>query len=164
MRCALHDLAAAPDGQCVLCRRAAAHRAPLEPWVVVGGVAAVLGACIVYRAESSWTSRAVEVAPATSMVAHGAGDDTASQTMPRPDVVVYTTRWCSVCRRAKKWMSEQGIAYEERDVEASPENARRMRAINPRGSVPTFDLDGRVLVGFSEPALASALRHASTHQ
>ncbi|HXN32277.1 MAG TPA: glutaredoxin family protein [Polyangiaceae bacterium] len=152
MRCARHDLAEAPDGKCILCRRAAAHRAPLEPWVVLGGIAVVLGVCAAYRAS---TSRPV---PATG--------DTGFEPAPRPErgavnIVVYTTRWCSVCRRAKKWMSEQGIAYEERDVETSPENARRMRSINPRGSVPTFDLDGQVLVGFSQPDLESAMRHAA---
>ena len=155
MRCALHDLAAAPDGQCVLCRRAATQRAPVDPWVVLGAVAAVLGVCVVYRAAAAWMSRP-----------DPAAGDAAPQTAARSEhgavnVVVYTTRWCSVCRRAKQWMSERGIAYEERDVEASTENARHMRSINPRGSVPTFDLDGQVLVGFSEREVESALRKAA---
>jgi glutathione S-transferase len=45
-------------------------------------------------------------------------------------------------------MKTQGIPFEERDVETSATYAREMRAINPRGGVPTFQIDGQVLVGF----------------
>lgn len=76
-------------------------------------------------------------------------------------VVVYTTSWCSVCKRAKSWMSANGVAYEERDVETSDANARRMRAINPRGGVPTFDVEGQVMVGFSEDSLLATMRQAA---
>jgi mycoredoxin len=76
-------------------------------------------------------------------------------------LVVYTTSWCGVCRRAKSWMNSQGIAYEDRDVETSSENLREMRALNPRGSVPTFDVEGTVLVGFSERALVSSMQRAA---
>jgi glutaredoxin len=75
-------------------------------------------------------------------------------------VVVYTTSWCPHCREAKAWMATQGIAYEERDIEASPENNRMMRRINSRGSIPTFDVDGEVMVGFSATALTSLLQQA----
>jgi glutaredoxin len=79
-------------------------------------------------------------------------------------VVVYTTSWCPVCRRAKSWMAANGVAYEERDVEASETNARRMRAINPRGGVPTFDVEGQVMVGFSEDSLLATMRQAARHR
>jgi glutaredoxin len=79
-------------------------------------------------------------------------------------VVVYTTSWCPVCKRAKRWMAEHGVAFEERDVEASADVARQMRAINPRGSVPTFDVDGQVMVGFSESGLAAAMERAAAQQ
>jgi glutaredoxin len=76
-------------------------------------------------------------------------------------IVVYTTGWCPVCRRAKAWMAQQRIPYEERDVESSWDNARRMKSINPRGGVPTFDVDGDVMVGFSEESLSSIIRRAA---
>jgi glutaredoxin len=75
-------------------------------------------------------------------------------------VLVYTASWCSVCKRAKAWMDSQGIAYEERDIEASSEDARTNRALNPRGSIPTFDVEGDVLVGFSESSLLATMRRA----
>jgi glutaredoxin len=76
-------------------------------------------------------------------------------------VIVYTTSWCSVCKRAKAWMTDRGIAYDERDIETSSENSREMRALNPRGSIPTFDVDGAVLVGFSEGYFMSTMRRAA---
>jgi glutaredoxin len=87
-------------------------------------------------------------------------------TASRPDVhvVVYTTSWCSVCKRAKKWMAANGVSYEERDVETSDANARRMRILNPRGGVPTFDVEGQVMVGFSEDGLLATMRQAAQHR
>jgi glutaredoxin len=79
-------------------------------------------------------------------------------------IVVYTTGWCPVCRRAKAWMAQQRIPYEERDVESSWENARRMKSINPRGGVPTFDVDGDVMVGFTEESLSGIIRRAAERQ
>lgn len=77
------------------------------------------------------------------------------------NVVVYTASWCSVCKRAKAWMNQQGIAYEDRDVDSSPENARAMRSLNPRGSIPTFDVDGEVMVGFSDQGLLATMHRAA---
>jgi glutaredoxin len=76
-------------------------------------------------------------------------------------VVVYTTSWCPVCRRAKAWMASQGIAYEDRDIESSRENAVLIRTLNPRGSIPTFDIDGDVMIGFSESNLVAMMRRAA---
>jgi hypothetical protein len=61
-------------------------------------------------------------------------------------------------------MAANGVAYEERDVEASETNALRMRAINPRGGVPTFDVEGQVLVGFSADGLLATMRQAAQHR
>jgi glutaredoxin len=76
-------------------------------------------------------------------------------------VIVYTTSWCSVCKRAKAWMNGQGIAYDERDIESSQEYALTMRGLNPRGSIPTFDIDGDVMVGFSESDLVAMMQRAA---
>lgn len=76
-------------------------------------------------------------------------------------VVVYTTSWCPVCRRAKKWMAVHDIPYEDHDIEASTEDARVMRELNPRGSIPTFDIEGDVMVGFSEGDLLAAMQRAA---
>lgn len=76
-------------------------------------------------------------------------------------VVIYTTSWCGYCRQAKAWMSANGVPYDERDIETSSEDARAMRRLNPRGSVPTFDIGGNTMVGFSEAAFIASVQRAS---
>ncbi len=103
-----------------------------------------------------------------------AASETAPQPAPEPPVqaaraadvhvVVYTTSWCPHCREAKAWMASRGISYEERDIEASTDNDVMLKEINPRGGVPTFDVDGDVMVGFSAGSLASLLQHAQARQ
>jgi glutaredoxin len=79
----------------------------------------------------------------------------------RVHVVVYTTGWCPHCKRAKAWMDESGVSYEERNIESSQQNAQDNRRLNPRGSIPTFDVDGDVMVGFSEENLVAMIERAA---
>lgn len=59
-------------------------------------------------------------------------------------LIMYSTTWCSDCRRAKRFLAEHGIAYEEINIEQAP-GAAELVAANNHGlhKVPTFDLDGR---------------------
>ena len=61
-----------------------------------------------------------------------------------PQIKIYTTSQCSDCRAAKRFLSEQNIAYEEikiENVDGAVEIV--MQANQGRRSVPTFDIDGR---------------------
>jgi glutaredoxin len=73
---------------------------------------------------------------------------------------VYGTSWCPHCKRAKAWLDQHGYAYQDLDVEARPESGRVLRSLNPRGSVPTIDVDGEVLLGFSPEGLDAAIQSA----
>jgi glutaredoxin len=75
-------------------------------------------------------------------------------------VAMYMTSWCPVCRRARAWLERQGVPFVEHDVETDARAARLMRSLNPRGAVPMFDVDGRILIGFSPPMLRQALELA----
>ena len=72
-------------------------------------------------------------------------------------ITLYTTPWCPHCRRARQWFRHNGIPFVERDIEKDAVNRRALIALNPRGSVPTIDVDGRVLVGFSERQVGAAI-------
>ena len=57
---------------------------------------------------------------------------------------MYTTMWCGDCRNAKRFLSEQGIAYEEIDIEEQEGAAEYVMKVNGgKRKVPTFELDGR---------------------
>jgi glutaredoxin len=76
-------------------------------------------------------------------------------------VTMYSTSWCRVCKDARKYFGEAGIAYDEYDVDVDRDADRRLRAVNPRHTVPTFDIDGAVLTGFSPGAFESMLTSAA---
>ncbi len=82
---------------------------------------------------------------------------TAAGVPQRRPVIMYSTAWCGVCTRAKKWMQQNGVRYGEHDVEKDEEAGRTLLRLNPRQSVPTFDVGGDVVVGFSEESLAAAI-------
>ena len=62
-----------------------------------------------------------------------------------PEVKVYTSGWSTDCQLAKQFLDDEGIFYEEIDIEGSAEAARFVEQAN-RGKriVPTFDIDGTV--------------------
>jgi glutaredoxin len=64
-------------------------------------------------------------------------------------LVVYTTASCGVCRLAKAWMGERGVAYEERRVDQDEGARRELAGLGKGVVVPTFVVDNdQVLTGF----------------
>jgi glutaredoxin 3 len=76
-------------------------------------------------------------------------------------IEMYSAVWCSACTRAKAWMRDQGIAYHEVDVDQRAGALAQLQTLNPRRSLPTFDVDGQILVGFEETRLRSAIDQAA---
>jgi glutaredoxin len=76
-------------------------------------------------------------------------------------VVMYSTNWCPSCVAARSYMDSHGIAYVDHDIEESESARSIMRRLNPRGSVPTIDVDGEVLVGFGPSHIERALDRAA---
>ena len=62
-----------------------------------------------------------------------------------PEIKLYTTSWSADCDQAKQFLDDEGIFYEEVDIEKSPVAARLVEQANGgRRIVPTFDVDGTV--------------------
>ena len=74
-----------------------------------------------------------------------------------PGVTMYMTSWCPVCRRARAWLQSIGEPFVEYDVEQDDAATRSFLSLNPRGSVPTFVIGGRVYVGFNRAVLHPAI-------
>ncbi len=64
-------------------------------------------------------------------------------------ITMYSTTWCPSCTRAREYMTREGILFVEHDIEQSDSARTIMERLNPRGSIPTIDIDGAILVGFS---------------
>lgn len=73
-------------------------------------------------------------------------------------VIMYTTSWCPDCRAAKRYLDQRGVAYAEVNIERTPGAAERVMAWSGGyRTVPTFDIDGRIVVDFDRAALDEAL-------
>jgi mycoredoxin len=58
---------------------------------------------------------------------------------------MYCTSWCPDSRRAKEFLHEHQLLFEEIDIEAHPEAAEFVKRVNNgKRKVPTFDVGGRV--------------------
>lgn len=59
-------------------------------------------------------------------------------------ITMYTTEWCSDCRRAKSFMKERGVAFREVNIEDDPEAAALVTKMNNgKRKVPTLEIAGR---------------------
>lgn len=75
------------------------------------------------------------------------------------NIVIYSTTWCSDCKRAKKFFGEQRIPYTNIDIEENPEFVAVVEKINEgKRCVPTIVFpDGTILVEPSNAELAEKL-------
>ena len=84
--------------------------------------------------------------------------DAAMRSVP---VRMYGTSWCPNCQKARAWLRAERISFVDLDVERDESARREHERLNPKGSVPTFDVDGDVLVGFRAKRMTRALRGAA---
>jgi len=63
-------------------------------------------------------------------------------------VVMYSTSWCGVCKKAKRYFAEKGIPYTEYDVEKSREGKSAFKRLGGKG-VPVILVGKRRMNGFS---------------
>ncbi|HEX8491870.1 MAG TPA: glutaredoxin family protein [Pyrinomonadaceae bacterium] len=60
------------------------------------------------------------------------------------NIKMYTTRTCGDCRHAKRFLKEQGVTYEEVNIEEVAGAAEYVMQLNDgKRKVPTFEVDGR---------------------
>ena len=76
-------------------------------------------------------------------------------------IEMYSAAWCSACRTAKAWLQQQGITYHEVDVDHRQGALAQLQMLNPQRTLPTFDVNGRVIVGFEEPQLRLAIEQGA---
>ena len=57
---------------------------------------------------------------------------------------MYSTSWCGDCRRAKQFLRERGVSFEEINVDEDPDAEELILRVNlGRRKVPTFHVAGR---------------------
>lgn len=61
---------------------------------------------------------------------------------------MYSTTWCGVCKKAKRYFNQNGISYTEYDVEKSAKGKSDFKAMNGTG-VPIILIGDARMYGFS---------------
>lgn len=65
-------------------------------------------------------------------------------------VVMYATAWCPYCARARDLLRSKGVAFQEIDIEAQPEQRDAMIRRSGRSTVPQIFIGERHIGGSDE--------------
>lgn len=73
------------------------------------------------------------------------------------DVIVYSMKTCSYCNEAKSFLDENGIEYQDIDVNENPDEYEYMKGLTGQQRVPVFDISGEIIVGYNKKKLKEVL-------
>ena len=76
--------------------------------------------------------------------------------MPKT-VVVFSTPSCPWCRKAKDFLTKNGVSFVDRDVQNNEGARQEMLGITEQMGVPVIVIDGQIVIGFEEKKLRSLL-------
>ena len=71
--------------------------------------------------------------------------------------IIYTTPTCGYCKSAKAFFKEHNVTYTEKDVTTDSQARDEMIKKSGQMGVPVIEIDGKLVLGFDEAALRSAL-------
>ena len=72
-------------------------------------------------------------------------------------VIVYSTATCPFCVRAKQFLKDNNIEFEDIDISVDQEKAQQMIDKTGQMGVPVIDIDGEIIVGFDKNAISKSL-------
>jgi glutaredoxin len=78
--------------------------------------------------------------------------------LPTGGIVMYCTKWCMDCRKARAWLQQRGLEFTEVDINATPGAGKQVREWGDGHLItPTFDIDGTIVLDFDEQRLNEVL-------
>lgn len=72
-------------------------------------------------------------------------------------VKIYSTPTCPYCIRAKQFLTENNIPFENYDVSSNQAKGEEMIQISGQMGVPVLDIEGEIIVGFDKEKIKQAL-------
>ena len=72
-------------------------------------------------------------------------------------VKVYSTPTCPYCIKAKDFLKENNVVFEDIDVSADTSKGEEMIQKTGQMSVPALDIDGEIIIGFDKAAISKSL-------
>jgi len=62
------------------------------------------------------------------------------------DLAVYSTSWCSDCRRLEQYLAKENISYRDIDIDKDEEAAKHLQEKTNRTAIPFVEIDGNHMV------------------
>lgn len=88
-----------------------------------------------------------------------AKDQTESEELPHGGIVLYCTSWCPACRRARAWLESHNLEYTEVNISGNPQACAQLEEwTGGYRTTPTFDIDGTIVIDFTEEKLSEVLK------
>ena len=72
-------------------------------------------------------------------------------------VKIYSTPTCPYCIRAKQYLKDNNIIFENVDVSADAHAGQEIIEKSGQMGVPVLDIDGQIIVGFDRDGINKAL-------
>jgi len=72
-------------------------------------------------------------------------------------VKVYSTPSCPWCIRAKQFLKENNVIFQDMDVSGDKQAADEMVQKSGQMGVPVLDIDGEIIVGFDKEKIKQLL-------
>lgn len=75
-------------------------------------------------------------------------------------IKMYTTPFCKYCKVARELFKSKNVSFEEIDITQDQKLMEEMMSKSNQMTVPVFDINGQILVGFNRTKLEEALKVA----
>ena len=72
-------------------------------------------------------------------------------------VKIYTTPICPQCERAKEFLKDKKIRYEEIDVSKNKEQASQIFEKSGKKIVPIIEIGNKIIIGFDRKSIEKTL-------
>jgi len=73
-------------------------------------------------------------------------------------VTVYSTQSCPWCVKAKEFLKQNKIKFEDKDVSENDKAREEMVKKSGQMGVPVLDIDGEIIIGFDVERIKEALK------
>ena len=74
------------------------------------------------------------------------------------NVKIYSTPTCPWCKKAKAYLDEKGVAFENFNVAEDMKAQEEMIKISGQMGVPVLDIDGQIVIGFDKGKIDELLK------
>ncbi len=72
-------------------------------------------------------------------------------------IKIYSTPTCPYCIRAKQFLKDNNVVFEDIDVSVDQVAASEMVSKSGQMGVPVLDIEGEIIIGFDKERIKTAL-------